>query len=59
MGGAPADVTVTWSDWRDVDGLKLPFKTTISRGGQQGGDATVTEWKINTGLKIEDLAKQP
>ena len=59
MGGAPADVTVTWSDWRDVSGLKLPFKAAISRGNQPGGDATVTDWKINSGLKTEDLAKQP
>jgi hypothetical protein len=59
MGGAPSDVTVTWSDWRDVNGLKLPFKAEISRGGQQGGDAVVTEWKINSGLKTEDLARQP
>ena len=42
-----------------VNGLKLPFKAAISRGGQQGGDATITDWKINSGLKAEDLSKQP
>ena len=25
----------------------------------RGGEATVTEWKLNSGLKIEDLKKQP
>ncbi len=58
-GGASQDVTVKYSDWRDVGGLKLPHKATLSAGSQPMGEATVTEWKLNSGLKVEDLRKQP
>jgi zinc protease len=48
-----------YSDWREVDGLKLPFKSVIQQGGKQFGEIITTDLKLNTGLKPEDLSKKP
>ncbi len=57
-GAAPV-VQETFSDFRDVDGVKIPFKITMTQNGQQYADVVVTDFKINTGLKMEDLQKRP
>jgi len=57
--GPPSQVTVGLSDYKEVDGIKVPFKITLGQGGQKVADATVSEYKFNTGMKPEELAKQP
>ena len=57
--GPPIDVRTSYSDFRDVNGVKTPYRTTVEQGGRKFGDATVTEYKSNTGLKLEDLQKRP
>jgi zinc protease len=52
-------VQEAFSDWREVDGIKLPFRIIIEQGGQKFADVTVRSWKLNTGLKAEDLSKKP
>ncbi len=59
MGGPPQDVEEEYSDWRDVAGVKMPFHVTITQGGSKFGEMTVSEMKVNTGLKAEDLSKKP
>jgi len=59
MGGPPSEVTETFSDWRDVDGIKLPFKVLIEQNGKKTGEAVVSEIKLNSGLKPEELSKKP
>jgi zinc protease len=56
--GPPSAITVALSDYREVDGIKMPFKMTISQGDKKVGEATVSEYKFNSGLKPEDLSKQ-
>jgi zinc protease len=61
-GGAAAPdarIVETFSDWRDVDGIKLPFAVTVEQGGKKFGDMTVTELRVNSNLKAEELAKKP
>jgi zinc protease len=58
-GGPPSAVTIAFSDFREVDGLKLPFKLTLSQGDKKVGEAVVSEYQLNSGVKPEDLAKQP
>jgi zinc protease len=57
MGGA--EVRETFSDWREVDGVKLPFKVLMEQNGQKVGDVTVSEVKLNSGVTAEELAKKP
>lgn len=59
MAGAPTTVEETYSDWRDVGGVKLPFKVSITQGGRKFAEASVQEILINQGLKAEDLARKP
>jgi zinc protease len=58
MGGAPSEVKETFSDWRAMDGIKLPFKVLIEQNGTKA-DVTVSEIKVNTGLTAEELSKKP
>jgi len=44
------EVVVLFSDYRDSGGVKLPFKELIAQGGQQVGERTYTERKVNAGL---------
>jgi zinc protease len=55
----PAEVVETFSDWRDAGGLKMPFKVLIQQDGRKLGEVTVSEYRFNTGLKVEDLSKKP
>jgi hypothetical protein len=37
----------------------LACKTTITRNGQKFADVIVTDCKINSGLKLEEMRKRP
>ncbi len=52
-------VEEVFSDWRDVDGIRLPFQLTILQGGKKFAGVTVQDYKINSGLAPETLAKKP
>jgi hypothetical protein len=49
----------TFSDYRDVDGIKIPFRIVIRQGGEKFADVTVKEAKFNSGLKLADLEQKP
>lgn len=59
MQGAPQQVTASYGDWRDVSGLKVPFRVTIEQGGQKFAEGVVSDVKINTGLSAEEVGKKP
>jgi len=48
-----------FSDWRDVDGLHLPFQWSVTQGGKKFAGVTVQEYKINSGLTAETLGTKP
>jgi zinc protease len=48
-----------FGDFRDTNGLKLPYALTEFRNGQKIADVAVTEMKFNAGLKVQDLSKRP
>jgi zinc protease len=48
-----------FSDWRDVDGLHLPFQWSITQGGKKFAGVTVQEYKINSGLTAQTLGTKP
>ncbi len=49
----------TYSDFRDVDGIVIPFKSLIMQGAQEFANVTVTEAKFNSGLHLTDLDQKP
>ncbi len=59
MQGQPATVEETLSDWREVDGIRLPFKITSTRNGSVYSESSVTKIDLNTGLDPEALSQKP
>lgn len=60
MAGAASQTTEIYSDWRNVGGgLQLPFDIVIEQGGKKFATIKVTSYKVNAGLKAEDLAQKP
>ncbi len=57
--GPRVSVEEDWSDFREVGGIKVPFAVKIVQGGQKFADVTVTDFRVNTGLKVLDLGKKP
>jgi hypothetical protein len=47
------------SDWRDVGGVKMYFKGVLRENGAKMLELIVSEWKINSGLTIEQLGRKP
>ncbi len=45
--GPPGEVEEIYSDYREVSGLMLPFKTVILQSGKKRAEQAVTELKIN------------
>lgn len=58
MGGAPQNVEESFSDWREVGGLKIPFAISITQGGNKLADVKVQDFKINSGVTAEELMKR-
>jgi len=59
VSGPPTDVQDTFSDYREVNGIKLPFRIVIRQGGEKFADVTVSDVKFNSGLKLADLERKP
>jgi hypothetical protein len=57
--GPPIYSEDVYEDFRDIGGVKIPFKITINQGGRKFSDVLVKEYKINTGLNATELAKRP
>ncbi|HEX4133483.1 MAG TPA: pitrilysin family protein [Bryobacteraceae bacterium] len=58
-GSTGQDVTETYADWQDVNGIKLPHKITITQNGKHFADIKVTGIQLNQGLTTEQLSKKP
>lgn len=58
MGGTQ-QIEERLSDYREVNGIRVPFKLTILQGGQPFSEGVVEDVKFNTGLATAELAKKP
>ena len=56
--GPALPVQETWTDFRDVAGVRVPFAVTIMQGGRKFADVVVNDIKVNQGLKLEDLQRR-
>jgi zinc protease len=59
QNGAPAETTDIFSDWREVAGIKLPYKAIQLENGMKMLEVAVSEYKINSGLTAAELSKRP
>jgi zinc protease len=55
----PTSVVSNLTDWREVGGIRLPYKIDIEQGGRKFAESTVGEWKLNAGITAEELSKKP
>jgi zinc protease len=56
--GPQGTIDENWSDLREVDGMKAPFKITITQAGRKFADVTIQEIKVNTGLTEAEMSKR-
>jgi len=57
MAGPASTVEETYEDFREVSGVRVPFKVTIFQNEKKFSEMTVSEVQYNTGLKADELAK--
>lgn len=57
--GGQGTVSQVFADWRDVDGMKLPFEWTTMQGDRKFATVKIDNYKINSGLTSEVLSKKP
>ncbi|MEW6731842.1 MAG: pitrilysin family protein [Acidobacteriota bacterium] len=57
-GGAPADNEETYSDFRDVSGLRIAFQRKSKRNGQPFSEATVKDLQINPNVDEQIFVKK-
>ncbi|HUS06233.1 MAG TPA: pitrilysin family protein [Bryobacteraceae bacterium] len=57
--GAPVHVEENYAEWKESGGLKYASKVVVQQGGQKSADASVIEYKANSGLTAELLGKKP
>jgi zinc protease len=56
--GSQGTIEESWSDLREVDGIKVPFKIKVTQNGKNFAEVTVQELKVNTGVTEEQLSKR-
>ena len=55
----PGSSEESFSEWREVEGVKVPFKIAVQQDGKKMADIAVLDYKFNTGLKPEELSQKP
>jgi hypothetical protein len=55
----PATVTSMPSDFKQVAGVWMPMRIRIEQDGKPFADGVIRDWKVNTGLRLEELSKKP
>lgn len=57
--GQPGSMEDVFDDFDQARGIKVPKKITVNQGGKKFAEMTITEYKINSGIKAEDISKKP
>jgi zinc protease len=57
--GGQGTVSQIFADWRDVNGIRLPFEWTTMQGDKKFATVKIDNYKINSGLTPEVLSKKP
>ncbi|HYO81710.1 MAG TPA: pitrilysin family protein [Bryobacteraceae bacterium] len=59
MQGEPQQTSVVLSDWKELNGMKVPYQTVIEQGGQKFATGVVASVEFNKGLKVEEIGAKP
>ncbi|MEX2260365.1 MAG: pitrilysin family protein [Bryobacteraceae bacterium] len=57
--GPTQDIEELYEEMKEVDGIQYPWKVVLHQNGRRYAEATVQELKLNTGMQLEELSKQP
>jgi zinc protease len=57
--GPSADMEETFEEFGQAGEIKAPKKVTINQNGKKFAEITITEYKLNSGIKAEDISKKP
>ena len=57
--GGPADFEESYSEYREISGIRVPFRMQVTRNGSNFMEVSLTEVKFDTGVDPPDLAKKP
>jgi len=57
--GPPGEMEEIFEDFVETGGIKAPHKITVNQGGKKFAALTIVEYKLNSGIKVEDLSKKP
>ncbi len=54
----PTEVVETFTAWKDVNGIEVPFERTVTQDGKKFVDVHIRDFKINTGVTPEQAGKK-
>jgi zinc protease len=57
--GPAQPIEEEYSDFREVNGIQVPFHVTYHQGGKYLAESKVSQYRINIGLHLEDLERRP
>jgi zinc protease len=57
--GGQGTVSQIFADWREVNGIRLPFEWTTMQGDKKFASVKIDNYKINSGLAPEVMSKKP
>jgi zinc protease len=57
--GSPIFVEETFLEWRDIQGIKTPWKSSLTVNGKPYAEITLLECLVNSGLKVEEIGRKP
>jgi len=57
--GPPASMEEVFDAFEDAGGIQAPKSITVNRDGARYATLSITEYKVNSGIKPEDISKKP
>ena len=58
-GGPPIPAEEDWADFQEIAGVKVPQEITIMQGGRKFAEMKMTDFKVNSGIQLQELQKRP
>jgi hypothetical protein len=59
QSGVPTNMEESWTEWKEMDGIKFPGVVVVRQDGRKIGEMRLTGAKVNSGLKLDDLERKP